>query len=257
MASIKQAYKRIRAELLGMDPVVMKLYYKYVYKPKPHSLASRIDEKSKGKRPFYFLQIGGNDGFANDPIFRFVKRYGWKGIITEPQQDVFESRLKKTYRFEKNVILENLAIAEKTGLRKLYKIGISDSRWATGLASFNRHVIEQQVRGERVQSRAKREGVTIPENIDDWIVYEEVDCITIQDILLKHHFEKLDLLQIDTEGYDFEIIRHIDFDKLKPTIISFEHSHFSKEELELCESLLSNNGYSTEQFGDDTIAICQ
>ena len=38
-----------------------------------------------------------------------------------------------------------------------------------------------------------------------------------------YKIKKIDLLQIDTEGYDAEIILNIDFDLMKPKIIRFEH----------------------------------
>ena len=31
-----------------------------------------------------FLEIGANDGVANDPIYPFVSRFGWTGIMVEP-----------------------------------------------------------------------------------------------------------------------------------------------------------------------------
>src|SRR5690606_41620417 len=144
--------------LLGLDPGFLKLHAKYIYKPNPGSIAEIIDERAKEIPNFQFLQIGGNDGFVNDPIFKFVKRFSWKGIIVEPQKEVFENRLSKTYRFEKNVILENVAIADKSGMRKLYKLGFSNARWATGLASFNRKTLEYQIERNYVARCAKREG---------------------------------------------------------------------------------------------------
>lgn len=251
----RESYKYLRSVLLGIDPIVMPLYYKTLYKPKPNSLAERMNEVAKGKKDFKFLQVGGNDGYINDPIFRFIKKYGWKGIIVEPQVSVFKKRLKNTYRLESKVILENLAISDQSGLRKLYKIAVSDSRWATGLASFNREVIERQVRSDRFKKKTKREGLKLGDNYDDFITYEEVNCITISDLLAKHHFDQLDLLQIDTEGYDFEIIKTIDFNQMKPKYISFEHFLIKDIDKEKCFELLKSNGYELEHFGGDTFAV--
>ena len=171
--TFKKAFKRIRAEFLGIDPGIMRMYYRYIFRPKQNTLAYALDQKSKDQIPFYFIQIGGNDGFANDPLFKFIKSRPWNGVIIEPQKHVFKYRLKKTYRFEKKVKLENLAVADKTGTRKLYKLAMSNSRWATGLASFNREVLEKQIRTNRVRARALREGVKIPSNLDDWISFEK------------------------------------------------------------------------------------
>lgn len=252
--AFKEKLKRFRANLLGIDPGLMSVKYKLSYKPKPDTIEHLINEHAKGKQPFYFLQIGGNDGFIKDPIFKFVKKYPWKGIIVEPQKDVFNGNLKKTYRFEKKVILENLAIADKTGPKKLWKIALSDSRWATGLASFNRETLVYQIERNYVSDRLKREGIAIPDKVEDFLTYEEVNCTTIADLLKKHQFEKLDLLQIDTEGYDFEIIKTINFSELKPSMISFESEHLSDSDYKACKDLLSSHGYQIKQIDRDSVA---
>lgn len=253
--TFKEKFKQLRATLLGIDPGIMNLYYRVIYKPASGSMAQVLDHKLKSLQPFCFVQIGGNDGFINDPVFRFVKRYPCKGIIVEPQKDVFNDRLKKTYRSEKKVILENIAISDKSGIRKLYKLSISNSRWATGLASFKRSSLLDQIEEGYVSRKAKKEGISLPDSIDDWITFEEVNCTTIQDLLIKHQFKTLDFLQIDTEGYDFEIIKTIDFSQLKPLIISYENLHLGEQDKISCEELLVEHGYRLEHIGSDSIAF--
>lgn len=250
----KERLKRFRSTLIGVDPGILSFIYKVSYKPDPSSLTGMIDQQSKGIEPFNFLQIGGNDGFVKDPIFKFVKKYPWQGIIVEPQVEVFEKSLRKTYRFASNVRLENLAIADKTETKKLWKIAVSNSRWATGLATFDKAILVYQIERNYVSDRLKREGKPIPEKVDDYLTYEEVQCTTIEDLLVKHDFQKLDLLQIDTEGYDFEIIKTINFDKIKPKMISFESEHLSEEDFKACETLLQSNGYATKTVDRDTLA---
>jgi len=250
----KERFKQVRSILFGLDPGVWDLYYKYLYHPKPNSLQGFIEKRAKGIEPFYFLQIGGNDGFINDPIFKCVKRYPWKGIIVEPQKEVFNQRLKNTYRFEKKVILENIAISDKNEKRKLYKLAISESRWATGLATFDKKTLEAHITNGYVGKQAKKEGITTPEKIEDYLTFEEVECTTIPSLLEKHNFDALNLLQIDTEGYDYEIIKTLDFEVLKPTIISFESEHLSKADFKECRALLESHGYTVEHIQRDSIA---
>lgn len=252
--NFKEKLKTFRANLIGLDPGIMSIYCKLFFKPDKGSIQELIDKHAKNKSPFYFLQIGGNDGFIKDPIFKFVKKYPWQGIIVEPQKEVFYKKLRKTYRFEKKVKLENLAIADKTGNKKLWKIALSDSRWATGLASFNKNTLIHQIERNYVTDRLKREGIPIPNNTEDFLTYEEVACITIQDLLDKHKFEKLDLLQIDTEGYDFEIIKTIDFSDLKPEMISFESEHLSDSDYDECTCLLESHGYQIKKIDRDSVA---
>lgn len=251
---IKESYKRVRAEFLGRDPFLMKLFCKTFYRPKEGSLAEKLSTLNKS--PFYFIQVGGNDGFANDPIFRFVKKFGWKGIIIEPQKEVFKNRLAVTYRNEKNVSLENAAVAAETGIKKLYKIAVSNSRWATGLATFNYDVMLERIKNNnRIKDRAAKEGVPYLENDEDYITYEEVPCITLSDLMNKYKFPQLNLLQIDTEGFDYEVIKTIDFNNFKPEIISFEHHLLSEIDQQKCWKLLTDQGYKIQQFKGDTLAF--
>jgi hypothetical protein len=68
----------------------------------------------------------------------------------------------------------------------------------------------------------------------------------------------VDLLQVDTEGYDYEIIKMIDFDWYKPNIIHFEHGlvhgimswdHFME-----CLWVLYQQGYTVVVEWNDAIA---
>ncbi|MCG8574233.1 MAG: FkbM family methyltransferase [Flavobacteriales bacterium] len=252
--TFKERLKEFRAFLLGIDPGMMKLVYKTSYTPKDGTIEAFIAEKTQQLKPLHFVQIGGNDGFIKDPIFKFVKKNGWRGIIVEPQKDVFHNKLRKTYRFEKKVKLDNVAIDKKSEVKKLYKLAISNSRWATGLATFDKETLIYQIERNYVDDRAKREGIETPEKTEDYITYEEVECLTLDDLLKKHGQSKLDLLQIDTEGYDFEIIKSINFEKVKPKIISFESEHLSSEDFEACQKLLKAQGYSIKTIDRDSIA---
>lgn len=252
---MKNKLKIFRLFLLGIDPGIMRMYYRFFYQPKPNTLEALMDQKLNKKGKIEFIQVGGNDGYVKDPIFKFVKKYRWKGIIAEPQDKVFHQQLKKTYRFEKNVVLENVAIADKTETKKLYKIGISEARWATGLATFNKDVLIKQIQRNYVDDRAKREGIVTPDNIEDYITYEEVHCSTIVDLLDKHNLKNLELVQIDTEGYDFEIIKTIPFNSLKPRLISFENEHLSEVDFEACKTLLQQNGYELHHIDRDSLAV--
>ncbi len=252
---IKEQFRTFRAFLIGRDPFILKSYYKFRFRIRPGSMDEIFDRYSQRKKDFYFIQAGGNDGFMNDPVFRFIKKYGWKGIITEPQKEVFERRLKRTYRNAPNVILENIAISGKDEKKTLYKLGISRARWATGLAGFRKDTLIKQIEINYVARKAKKEGIRLPENPEDCIVSEEIRCLSLPTLMKRHGLPRLDLLQLDTEGYDFEIIRGIDFSHLTPGMISFETEHLKPEELQACEALLRKHHYRICKFKRDAIAI--
>ena len=182
---IKENIKIARAYLIGLDPFILNLWYKFYFPLKEGSIDRHIDRYARNKKDFYFIQAGGNDGFINDPIFRFIKKYRWKGIITEPQKDVFEKRLKKTYQRQGNVILENAAISNEIGEKSLYKLSVSNARWATGLAGFSKETLIKQIKNNYVSKKAKKEGLQLPGNIDELITEEKVPASIFCSLILR------------------------------------------------------------------------
>ena len=74
-------------------------------------------------------------------------------------------------------------------------------------------------------------------------------------VVEKSKFKIIDLLQIDTEGFDYEVLKMFDFQLFKPILVQFEYIHLSKEDYENSLRLLSKNGYITIKKKNDIIAI--
>jgi FkbM family methyltransferase len=202
-----------------------------------------------------FLQIGGNDGIKGDPIHHFVERHHWKGYVLEPQKEVFENELKETYRNNDHINLINAAISDHSGSQQLYKISFSQNRWATGLASFKKENIIKNIDNGYIAMRAKEEGVTMPENIEDCIAVENVITLSFQDLISELESPNLDLIAIDTEGYDYNILKMIDFNLTTPDLILYENVSFSIEQKNEINSILSTNNYKVIDFDMNSIAL--
>src|ERR1700761_6797871 len=72
-----------------------------------------------------FIEIGANDGVSSDPLREFIVKYPWKGVLVEPQPDVFET-LKSNYaHLENRIFFENVAIASNSGPIEMYRISKS------------------------------------------------------------------------------------------------------------------------------------
>ncbi|RPA68420.1 FkbM family methyltransferase [Cyclobacteriaceae bacterium YHN15] len=222
--------------------ILKKSYFKKNYKLK--NVFSPLDQLFyKTLHPdFFFVQIGANDGVSFDPIFDLVTSEKVKGIAIEPVPDIF-SNLVANYRNYPNVKLLNVAIHKDQKEMKLYRVdpqkkGYPD--WTRGTPSFNKshHKLSK-----------------IPESD---IVELIVDCISLEELIETHSIKKIDLLQIDTEGYDFEIIKMIDFSKINPTIISFEHGMrqgiMQMSQFVECQNLLFQNDYNIIILENDAIA---
>ena len=242
----------IRKVLLADFSGLMRLYYRYFWKATKGSIYEFLNDYSVKNPNLFFIQVGSNDGFQNDLLYKFILRDQWKGILIEPQPKPFKI-LSYIYR-KKNVKLLNVAIDNKSKSRKLYKIAVSNSRWARGLSSFDEAKIKGLIYSKRVIRKSKNEGVKMPLNPETFVAFDEVKCVSFDDLIAKNTIKKIDLLQIDTEGYDFELLKQFPFETLKPNVIIFENIHLSTEDCKNAESLLEKQAYQLKDFGSDTLA---
>jgi hypothetical protein len=65
------------------------------------------------------------------------------------------------------------------------------------------------------------------------------------------------VLVIDTEGFDYQIIRQVDFKRIHPDIIVYEHKHLSRQDALACRQLLQKQGYALEKHLGNTLAWCE
>jgi FkbM family methyltransferase len=190
-----------------------------------------------------YLQIGAFDGVAGDPIYPLIERHALRGIVVEPQRWAFE-QLKTNYaRFgASRFTFINAAIAAENGSTTLYRIrpGQGDPEWLPQLASFDRQVLQSHEH-------------LIP-NLASRIEAEPVRCLTVASLLEEAGTDRVDLLQIDAEGYDAEILRLFDVPRRRPPIIRFEHKHLSRSTHHAAVTELVDLGYQIAIGDGDTLA---
>jgi FkbM family methyltransferase len=182
-----------------------------------------------------------------DPICNYVKKNRWQGVLVEPVPYLFE-KLKDNYMgFHDRLFFENSAIASESGKLKFYRLQRSNlpdlPEWYDQLGSFKKEVILKHRK--------------IVPFFDDLLMEDTVNAITFKELLDKYSIKKLSLVHIDTEGYDFEIIKMIPFSDLGIDLIMFEHKHLSYPDYKQALRLLQGYGYeahSVENSGD-TIAL--
>jgi len=192
---------------------------------------------------FFFVQIGANDGVYCDPIHSFVTRNRVRGIAVEPLKDVFE-RLVENYRNYPQIKPINLAIHPTEKEINLHRV---DPRHEDA-ATYRTSGISSIKADHHVLSGAPKEVMIV----------ERVRCMRLDELLEHEEVTKIDLLQIDTEGFDYEIIKMIDFNRYKPHLIHFEHGLpggvMKIEDLQACLSLLINQGYYVVMETYDVLA---
>jgi FkbM family methyltransferase len=191
---------------------------------------------------FTFVQIGGFDGVTGDPLRKYIDKWGWKGVVVEPQGRAAH-QLRELYRGNDRIVILQAALDGTCGRRTLYTVeSPTIPQWAGGLASFQRENIVKH-------------SDLIP-GLDKMIKENCVDCITFDKVLAYLANEQIDLLQIDTEGADAYILSLFPFDRVQPSIIHWEVKHLNTPQREECLDRLVTCGYRFAPSGDeDMLAV--
>ena len=74
-------------------------------------------------------------------------------------------------------------------------------------------------------------------------------------IIRNNNYEKVDLFQVDTEGYDADVIYMFDFEEYHPILIQYEHIHLSEEKQIATKERIAKYGYHLIEKKNDTFAI--
>lgn len=252
---LKRWYARWVFNLSASENTLFSAYYKYYYKPDPGSLSEFLDNFSRENKPVTFLQIGANDGFIQDHLHKFIKRDNWRGIMVEPQPDVYNNFLVKLHRRRPEIITINAALDRHDGTRPLYRLSVSNERWATGLSSFNRDILVKKVNDGSMMKHVRRQRITLPENREEIIIPVEVPTISPETLLEKFEGKEFSLLAVDTEGFDFEVIKMLNLDRISPEVIIYEEVLFDRDTVASCREYLKKHGYEIRTFRKDVLAV--
>jgi FkbM family methyltransferase len=200
-----------------------------------HRFACRRDE-------VFFVQVGAHDAQAGDPIALYVERDGWRGVLVEPVREVF-ARLRKRYANRNDLAFENAAVAETDGTRTFYRLD-EKAREAYELADQLGSLQRDVVLGHAEQ---------VP-NIDDHLEKIEVPCVSFPTLLRRHDVDRVDLLHLDTEGYDAILLRSFPWEIFQPRLVLYEHKHLDDAARQESEDLLDDLGYDLTRSRSNTLA---
>jgi len=201
-----------------------------------HLLARRYLESDD----FFFIQIGAHDGVKFDGLYDFVTTHECRGIVVEPVGDYFRE-LVTNYAGHPRIVPVNKGIHATESRITIHRISPEHEStlpdWARGSASIFPTNLERY------------------EFPKECVIQETVDCITLTQLFEMHAVKHVDLLQIDVEGYDFELLKLIEFRVIKPKLIKFEHRSLTAKDQTSARELLLVNGYSLWNDLEDTVAV--
>ena len=197
---------------------------------------------------FDLVIIGAHNGSGLEQLILEKKN---KVLLIEPVNYNLQS-LKSRFKNLENIIFEKVGISDERNQIKFYYVKESSVKklgkeWASGIGSFKKkHLLDHQ---------RKRFQIT-----ESDIEEESVNILVFEDLLIKYNINEIDYLFIDTEGFDYRIIKSIDFNKVKINKIKFEYKHLDdtfKYQVRLVElrknfSLLN---YREIDFDDENITF--
>ena len=160
-----------------------------------------IIEKLLPKNEGFYVDIGANHPIRSSNTYLFYKK-GWRGINIEPNPSM--RWLFKLFRdYDINL---NIGIGPKKSEIDLYVFKINT------LSTFEKKSADEyQKMGYKLKKIIK------------------VPVFPLKDVLEKYSCEReIDLMSIDTEGYDMEVLKSNDWKKFKPKFIILETTEGAK-----------------------------
>ena len=204
-------------------------------RPARHRMAPALDAFAELRPRFFFVQVGANDDPEREPLRKLISENRWPGIVAEPMPRAFDA-LQRAYRDRPEVALEEVAIGPEEGDRPFFALGSSGGSPETALVG--------SLRREPLLFRRRE--------LDDPIFEMSVRCMTFDSLCRRHRVAALDVLQVDTEGYDLAILDQVDFDRLSPALVVYDNFHLAPPARSACAELLHRAGYETIAHRSDT-----
>lgn len=208
-----------------------------------------------------FVNLGANDGVTADPVYPFIRRFDWAGLMVEPLPHVAE-RLRQNMRDHPGVRVAEAIVAVRP--RTLWYVdpaagGVGYVNEQIGSTSRTHlletiallranaaHIpLEPPILAEYADRLpdGPKPTETFDPRIEDHVRELRAPCFTFDELMAHYGQARVDFLNLDLEGADFEVFSSIDLDRWDPRVICIEMATMGDEERRTTEERLEAHGY--------------
>jgi FkbM family methyltransferase len=174
-----------------------------------------------------FVQIGAGNAKTGDPLLLWIDRYpSWRGTMVEPAPRNFAQ------------------LVERRG---------GDTRFRLVRAAITDH--DGTVELHTPANRTLRSSLHMDQLLDVDGPIESTTVPAMTFATLTEGMERIDVLQIDTEGHDAVILDQVDLETMRPAVIMYESERLGTVDQERLTSRLRAAGYRVASDDFDTIAV--
>lgn len=222
--------------------ILYRIYWKFPESLREHNpVRDTLLKFSQKHKKVFFVSIGSNDGISGDPLREFIITKKWSGLMIEPVPHVFK-RLRQAYKNVPHIIFENVALGNSIG---------STDFWFIKKNNVLKSGYDQIGSFDLNQKKIYSKYLHLWPRLKEFLTCQKLPTLPLQKILSNHHIKHVDVLMIDTEGFDYQVIKQIDFAKIKPKIIIYEHCNLSLSDKTAATNLLIKHGYQVQNCGDN------
>jgi len=161
--------------------------------PPNHGIADIIASYFPSGHKGHAVDVGASDGTSCNTTYGLEIHRGWKVLSVEPNPEFHE------WLEQHRSLVEKCACSDYTG----------------------KAVLTVNVAGPEAYSTI---GEVPPKGLAMYHEWRkvEVEVKTVEELLAKHQFPKLDVLCVDTEGTELSVLKGIDLKKWKPKVVLTE-----------------------------------
>jgi FkbM family methyltransferase len=174
--------------------------------------------ETANKRNGFFVEFGATDGIEGSNTLLLESRYGWQGILCEPNPVWLDS-----LRRNRKAAVDPRCVMGRSGQSIRFV--------ATDIAALSH---AEELSPDDAYRDARRDSAVV-----------EIESVSLHDLLLAHDAprppNKIDFISIDTEGAELEILTSFDMSAWLIDLFCVEHNHTDREAQ--IDELMAANGY--------------